>query len=944
MRSLLLLWSLAGCSALEGLFGGDEPPPAPAPPAAPSPPPAPADPFAAVRDALEAGKGAEAMTAAEAALAARPGEDAAWDLLELAAVRAGQAGAVLDRLAAETPVGGRADRHHALRATLALAANRPADALAAARALVAASPGDAAALGVDALLAGAPDPGDLDPAWVALRAVRTSADAPWDPVVDALPGERAAMSRARARLLRGEVQAAAREVAAPHPTSLPLRYAVARMVLETTTDPAAAWAAVVPVVQAAREARDPVGAAMLLDLAAPRAFAAWKGEEVLAMATEARKAAEAKQAAEAVARMAAVEASAALRTGQPGLAVDAAKLAASHAATKSRGQWLLALAHAARGDAAAVRADATGLPAVRVQAVRDLAAAMRGENPVIPSPGVEGEDGALQALLAAGWLADPAPARARAAELAPGAADLVLWARTQGSRTPTGLPPTGGLAAEEAVRSALATGSGRLTDGVGHPDAAAWTAILGGAEVPADHRFAPWAKARAAAAARDAPGTAAALADLGGRVRPWRSGPLAPVLVLDDPALPDLAPILAAAAGLPDAVQVDVVRHGWIHRDRTAARLWASGVSLVPPGEGGAGLAVWDAAARYRYLALAWLANGGAFPVEARDALAAAEQKAGLVPGQPLDLPHLQDALAGAAALSFLRTPSGVEALAVTERGSHLYRLPADAERELLAYVAALRAGAGSVSAGDQARRSLIDPLMATLTGYGEYRLIGDLPFALAPVEAFPEQWDGVRYLAAIRQTSHHPDFESLVPPEDPGEVYTLTAVGVFATAEEAVEYQRMFPDGRWLVGQEATVAAWKADAPKARFLLFGDLPASAGGGFVLPNGETLALGDIAAVPLLARSASVAGVASPEQLFNRARVLRRAGVRDLLLVDWKADAAFQRQVLVHYWQSVSQRQPPSKALREARAMAMAATGPRAQAPAWWGGFRLVSSR
>lgn len=955
------LWlALLGCAQLEGLVGGAEEVPATAPPAV-GDAPAPADPVAAVRKALAAGARDQAVIEAEKALASRPADDAAWDLLELAALRSGDPGAVLDRLSADTPVGGRADRHHALRATLALEAKRPADAMAAATALLPAAPGDAAAFATEALLQGANPPADAPADWSSLANLRRDPSLPWDPVVDALPGERAALARARAHLARGAPGLADAELTKVSPTSLPLREARARLVIEASPDPAAGWALVSPTLQALVDAGDLLGAASLAGSAAPLACGGWKGEELVALAGAGRKAAIEAKHAEAAARFAAAESEAALRTGQPALAVEAATVAAGHAATKSRGQWLLALAHAARGDDDGVEAAATGLPADRLQAVQDLAAAMHGENPVLPSPGIEGDDAALQALLGAGWLRAPAPAREQAARLAGRSGDLRYWAMTALGRSLHEVDdePAGHLGAELALRYALAPratevpapeagaeGDGGLPQphAAGHPDGEAWVALVTGKEVPGDHPLAAWTRARAAIRQGDGPTAAAQLAALSTLVPPWRSGPLAPVLVFDGPTRVEVAALFEEATALADPSPVDVVRHGWVHRDDTALRAWSSGASLVPPGADGAGRAVWDAAARYRHAALAWLAVGGDYPVAARAALVEAERKAGLNANPVLSLSALQDALGPSAGLSFLRTGVGFEVLVVTSRGARRYDLPRQAEPALAAYLAGLRQGTASVAAGDAARESILDPLMESLLGLGDYRLVGALPLSLAPVEAFPEQHDGVRYLSSIRKATHHPDFESLVTGPEPGENFTLTFVGLFRAEEEATEYRRLFPDGKVLAGKDATVAAWRADAPNARFLAFGDLEAAPGGGFRLPSGETLHLGDLGAVPLVARSATVAGDSAPEHLLARATALQRAGVRDVLLADWPAPASFREALLLRYWEGITRRQPPSRALQEARKLALQGAEGQGASPATWAAFRLVAAR
>ena len=99
---LTLVLALSGCDQLKGVLGTDPAPPptAEAPkPAAPAPAKVASSPFAA-------GKFADALPDLEKAVAATPTDDAAWDLVEIAAVRGGQGAALLDRLSADTAIGG----------------------------------------------------------------------------------------------------------------------------------------------------------------------------------------------------------------------------------------------------------------------------------------------------------------------------------------------------------------------------------------------------------------------------------------------------------------------------------------------------------------------------------------------------------------------------------------------------------------------------------------------------------------------------------------------------------------------------------------------------------------------------------------------------------------------------------------------------------------------
>src|SRR5690349_4233901 len=110
MLSVLFSLALLGCP-------GDEKP-AETPTVAVPEAPKPKSDIEQARAAFATGDAAGALKHAELWLAAHPEDDAAWDLVELAALRANDAGGLVDRLSADQALGGRADRHHALRGAL----------------------------------------------------------------------------------------------------------------------------------------------------------------------------------------------------------------------------------------------------------------------------------------------------------------------------------------------------------------------------------------------------------------------------------------------------------------------------------------------------------------------------------------------------------------------------------------------------------------------------------------------------------------------------------------------------------------------------------------------------------------------------------------------------------------------------------------------------------
>jgi len=937
MLVLLTLVSLQGCSFLES----NEPAATPAAPAAPAPP---ADPAQGVRDALMAGKFAEALTQGEAALGAKASEDVYWDLVEIAAVRGGQAGMLLDRLQANEAVGGRVDRHFALRGALAIEARRPVDLLAAAKALESAAPGDAAAFTLAAVQAGAAVPPDASPATAALVAWAASPDAPLPPEVAALPGTRAALARARVQLGRGDRAGAALSLEGQAPGSVLLAEAVVAAQIAASTDPAAVWTLVEAGAAKAVDAGDAIGAARLYGAALAPAAGAFRAGDLADAAGKLRAACAEKKNEAAVAELAAVQAEAALRAGRPVVAVEAAGVASQVAATKARGQWALALGSAMLGDAAGVEAAATGLPGVKVRAVQDLASALRGGSPALPSPGLEGADAAFQVLLAAGWLADPGPALRAAVTAAEGAPDLQLWARLWATRGPvesTGAAP-GPLAAENAVRGFLQGLPGVGLADTSHPDAAGWNVLLTGTgEPPAGAGPGAWVRLRRAVAKSDAAEAAGELANLAASAPQWRSGPWAPVLALDGPMADELGADGAALDALPDAVTALVVRHSWAQRGASARLRWGHGVSPVAPSvKPDDARAVWAAAAEARVRQLAWVSGAAEWPTEALAALSAAETKAGLKATKPMSLREVRLSNEQGAVWSILRVADGYEVLLVTDEGGQVLRLPASVGAAAAAFADAVRGGSSAIAAGDALRSELVDPFEATLRGVGVYHMVGTDPLSSVPIEAFPEQRDGIRFLSSIRRVVRHPDFESLLPGDEPSDAtYTGSMVAVLGDAEDPARIKQLFPDAVVLTGAAATRDAWRAAVPTARFIHFGRLTALPDGGVVLPSGERLTLADVARSPLTARVVLLEDEVDPTTSIARVAAFRVAGARDVMTVGWTSGRAFHEQLITNFWDRSNRRYGAIRSFVEARNEAVKMY-PEATGPSWWAGYRL----
>lgn len=948
MLHVLLLLPLLGCDLampdMGGLFGAAEPTPT-APVKAPTRDLA--TQVADIRERLRAGKAADAAKAAEALLAAHPEEDAVWELLELAAIRGSLAGELVDRLSADQAIGGRVDRHQALRGVLAVEANRLGDAINAARALRSTAPGDAAAIFALATAKGAPAPDDLTPAEKALLAVQ--AGAPLNEEVAALPGWRVALVRAEARLARGDRAGAALEAAVAEAGGPRARGLGSLVRVRAAGSAEEAWAAAEPSARAAMEDGDALGVAAILDAVLPSALGGWKAGAVATTAAELRgKLAEAGNT-EAAARVAAAEAEAALRAGMPMRARDAATVAAALPAVSVRATWTLALTSAALGRPADVDAAASTLAEPRATAARDLAKALRGQSPKLPSAGLDGADAALQALLGAGWLAEPDVAYAAAAVAAePLAPDLAAWARlaTRTGPIPLAEGAAPSLRAEHAARAWLTSGTpATLPADLPHPDTNGWNALFAGTPAAADSPgVAAWSRLRVSLDRVDATAAAKELGALSTVVPAWRSGPWAPVAVLDGPRPSDLDADAVRSARGPEPLPFAVVHHGWDARVRSSEQRWSRGIAPFPPASTPEQrAAVWDAAAAYRTGVVAWLMGHDVWPAAAATRLDEAEQAAGLVRFAPPSLSALRTTLDGDAIVSFRVVPSGVETLYVGEQKGKLALLPASLPRDTGAMLASLRAGEPVVAQGDRLRETVIDGAMDVLLGIGRYMVVGPAPVGLLPIAAMPEQADGLRFLASIRHVGYLPDLDAVLPPVAAVEPEIgMTLFALCADPVESLAVRRVYPDAQVLEGAAATVAAFRADAGKARFVHVGGFPVTPDGGFQLADGP-LTLGDIAALPLVARGVLIGGGQDPAVIAGRIAAFRQAGATDVMVEGWSVESDLRGPILMHFWEGLNRRYSASRSLSEARTLALREVGEPSVPPASWGAY-FVSGR
>lgn len=885
--------------------------------------------LAGAKEAFSAGDPAEALKLAEGWLGTHPEDDATWELVELAALRSGDAAGLVDRLSADQAIGGRTERHHALRGFLAIAAARPADAIVSARALASVAPGDAAVLYAKAVALGAPTPPGLDTGTMALLSARASATAPIDPLVDTLPGWRVALERAELRIARNDLTGAAAELSKV-PAGLP-RLTALPVALRAVADDAAAWASAESASREALALGDAAGAAQALELGLPAAYRAWKAEAAATSAAEMRKAVSETKNVEGAAALAVIQADASIRAGMPVAAREAATFATTSTRSKTAGAWQLALASAALGDAATIDAQISSLQEPEATAARELAAALRGGSQ-IPGLGLDSERSALLAMMAAGWLDDASDAIR--VGLSASSPDLRIWAMAWSA---DGFPvdSTGGARAEAAARAFLTAGGAAPVEG-DHPDTASWNAVIRNDPSQQGAGVTAWARARIALSANDAASASREYGTLALAAPFWKTGPWQPVLVLDGPPPERLISDSELIRNSVDPFTPAVAIHGWSHRRTAQEALWHAGSSPIPvsatPEQSAS---AWDAQARYRYLALAWLAGQGAFPAAAREALGAAEKGAGLSAFQSPNVTSLRASLESSAIVSFRPLAGAVEVLYVTPSGGRLRMLKPQTGEAIWAWQRSVSAGESGVTAGDKLREAVFDGANEVLTGIGKFLIVGPPPYGTFAVNALPEQRDGLRFLADIRSVSVYPDLDAVAEaPPKPNEEFQQTLVALCANPVEADMLRRIYPTAMVLEGPQATVEAWKANAGGSRFLHVGDFPAGPSGGWQLADGE-LTIGTFAGTPLGARGAYVGGGTDPDVAYARLVAAHRAGLRDYVVGAPGVDPTFHERMQRQFWEGMNRRYSASRSFYDARALAVKDGGEIGNRPSNW---------
>ncbi len=921
----------------------------PAPP--PPPPPvveAPAAPKLDGSALFRQGKYAEAAEALQKELAAG-GQDAAtqavlWERLELAALRSGKAGEVLDRLAADAALQ-QAAPFGLVKGSLALAAGRPADAIAVATGLRGSDPGDAAWLVVSAVAAGGAAPEVLPAEEAALIGWLQSPKAVLDPAAAGMEGWRLALWRGQQRLMRGDRAGALEEAGRAELGGGRAKQEAALLRVHALSSAEEVWYALEGLKTASGE--DAVGAAEVLSVGADRVVGNWKGTELLALVGDLRKAAETDKNPDAAARFGVVQAKVLLRTGHPLQAKDALAAALEMEGMKASASWTQALISGALGDAAGVEAAAAQLAEPKKTAALDLARAMHGERMSLPSagllvPGMRG-DAAFQALIGAGWMADPRPARQAALQIATqdNEADLKIWAELALDRRRLPLTDTPAAQAEGAARAFLSGGSPGAFPADAHPDAAAWQALVKREAVTTGAGVAAWSRARAALSAGDLVTAVREYGTVSIAVPWWRTGPWEPLLGLEGPTPEEMSLVEAGLLkGASDPLPMAVLLHGWSHRVNSARQTWSAGASPLPAGTMALKReAVWDAQAAHRAATVAWIAGKGAAPVGTWTALGVAEEQAGLTNFQTPSVASLRSGLTKGAMISMRPLPEGkgdgMEVLLLTENKSAIFNVPGRTVADLTQLLSQLPTSPGA-ALGNRVREQLIDPHMDVLLGIGRYFVVGTGAMGALPLSAMPEQQDAQRYLMEIRSVGHYNTFEQLIPGNDPPKNYSLDVLAFCSSPAEADAIRRVFPNGSIYLPEQATLALWREKAPQARFIHIGRLPEAATG-LKLTDG-ILTFGEIASTPYAASAAYLWSNGAVAAL-TRGMLLKRAGIHEVLVQGWGKTPSYDEHFLGYWWELQLGQGLAGRAMSEARPRALKEEDDAVRThPEIWGGY------
>jgi hypothetical protein len=681
----------------------------------------------------DSGRHGEAVAALEALLEKEAKNAAWWQLLGQEAILSKEPGALLDRLDADTAIGGERSSHQRLRATLALAAERPEDALEAAKKLRKTDDEEGAAFwvmawqGLEKDAKPELDPAAMDPTKVgdALVLAATGPVSKRKVLLTDLAPKHPRAQLLRARLLeevgvKGQIDLTLPGLLTHSDPEYRLFAGLASG--GTAEDPAVAAGHYAVAAKAATEMHNGASAGAALSRAVASYLKALRSDEALTLALEIHAPRS--------------EAKDNVGGGLTGLAVARAALAA--------GEVRVALSHAraasmafAESDNSAMAAEAAWVQAEaawhlglsnelteaatragdHTDAVNALALLLNGKPADavdtlarVTLPGSSGVQVLLAAARAASYsggdtvgLANKAARAAQATGHLPSQIEAQLalesyaFAAGQGrtasrarsalSRIAAGLENSAPLASEVAARTIRAGGSASFPS-EGAPDsAAAWTALSTG-EVPdaaeGENPIYAWARARAAAKASDHEATYAGYHAAAAATPTHLAGPWAPLSILDgglgSGTEADMA-VLTGRSDLLSGLAALSIHDDWRARGDTHVA-FAVGDDPSLALETDARMALNEAHRRLGVQTVRWFAGASDPPEAAKKTVTelhktALENKAfkRSLALPPADYRAIQESLKHVAILSYRLGANTGDAVVVTANGSRVVKL-----------------------------------------------------------------------------------------------------------------------------------------------------------------------------------------------------------------------------------------------------------------------------
>ncbi len=324
-----------------------------------------------------------------------------------------------------------------------------------------------------------------------------------------------------------------------------------------------------------------------------------------------------------------------------------------------------------------------------------------------------------------------------------------------------------------------------------------------------------------------------------------------------------------------------------------------------------------SAVAQVNVAHLLFLAGAGPYPREAIQGLEDAEKRAAtepafssVLPRAPPDVDALMKELgSGAAIISYQISNGRVTGVVLSEYGSPIRDLgSADdiidwAERHRAILVsAAASSDVAEHRAGDQLRKRLLDPFSFELSGVGRYLVVAPDELLSFPFTTFPEQADGLRWLAEIRNVSSASTLSLLQDARPSPAAYDTNFLGLGTPATppaegqeppevtvppELVAAEHLFVGGitSLLTGADCTTAKWKSGAASAQYIHLTEIEESQDGGFKLGDGA-LSLSDVRATPLTAELVMITAEAPYTIQLARSRAFLEAGAHRVIFTSW----------------------------------------------------------